>query len=88
MFTLKFYQHNNDSYEAFSCERYTVSVERCKPETKAEVGQPTLAPMKFVVRMFRALADDNPYFETIGDREPYGHAFVVNENGRTIDTIR
>ncbi len=88
MFSLKFYQHNNDSHEVFSCERYNVSIERCVPENGEEIDQPTLAPMRQVVRMFRSLDDENPYYEAVGDREPYSHAFVVNDAGRTIDTIR
>ena len=88
MFNLKFYQHDNDSYQAFSCERYTVTVERCPPAAPDELERPETAPMKLVIRIFRSLDDDNPYYETIGDREPHVHAFVVNENGRTIDTIR
>lgn len=79
MFTLKFYQHNTDSHEVFSCERYSVSVER------SDTDNP---PMKLVVRMYRSLEDDNPYYETIGDHECYAHAFVVNDKGKTIDTLR
>jgi len=88
MFSLKFYQHDNESHEVFSCERYNISNERCHPETPEELGQPTLAPMRFVVRMFRTWNDENPYYEAVGDREPYSHCYVVNESGKTIDTIR
>lgn len=88
MFTLKFYMHNNDSHEVFSCERYSVNEERCVPETPDELERSECAPMKFVIRMFRDFTDDNPYYETVGAREPYGHVFIVNEQGRTIDTIR
>ncbi len=83
MFSLKFYMHNTDSHEVFSCERYSVSVEQRFPET---AGAPPI--LKLVIRMFRSLEDDNPYYETIGDKECYAHAFVVNEQGRTIDTLR
>ncbi len=83
MFTLKFYMHNIDSHEVFSCERYSVSVERL-PERAAE----TSTPMKLVIRMYRSLEDDNPYYETIGEKECYAHAFVVNDKGKTIDTLR
>ena len=85
MFTLKFYLHNNESHEVFSCERYSVSVERCEPDVNEIAPSPVL---KLVVRMFRSLEDDNPYYETIGDREHYGTAFVVNDKGKTIDTLR
>ncbi|MEE8538556.1 MAG: hypothetical protein V3S54_01980 [Woeseiaceae bacterium] len=85
MFTLKFYLHNSDSHEVFSCERYSVSEERREPDLNEE---PLAAPLKLVVRMFRSLDDDNPYYETVGDREHYAHAFVVNEGGKTIDTLR
>lgn len=88
MFTLKFYQSNGDSHEVFSCERYSVEQERCEPETDEELARPTLAPMRTVVRMYRANDEDNPHYETVGAREPYGHCFIVNEIGRTIDTIR
>jgi hypothetical protein len=86
MFTLKFYMHNTDSHEVFSCERYSVSVERCDLDEKE--SEFTARPLKLVIRMFRSLEDDNPYYETIGDRECYAHAFVVNEGGKTIDTLR
>ncbi len=78
MFTLKFYMHDTDSHEAFSCERYSVSIERT---SNTEVG-PT------VIRMFRTLGDDNPYYETVGPQEPYGHVFIMNEQGKTIDTLQ
>ncbi len=83
MFTLKFYMHNTDSHEVFSCERYSVSVEQLPVRSTEE--RPIL---KLVIRMFRSLEDDNPYYETIGDKECYAHAFVVNDKGKTIDTLR
>lgn len=85
MFTLKFYQHDSEAHEVFSCERYSVSEERTDPNRGEE---PDAAPMRTVIRMYRAHDDDNPYYETVGEREPYGHAFIVNEVGRTIDNIR
>jgi hypothetical protein len=85
MFTLKFYMHNTDSHEVFSCERYSVSVEQVPARVANTVAAPTL---KLVIRMFRSLEDDNPYYETIGDKECYAHAFVVNDKGKTIDTLR
>lgn len=92
MFTLKFYMHNNDSHEVFSCERYSVSVERaCGTEDEGATPERAgFAPekLKLVIRMFRTLEDDNPYYETIGDKECYAHAFVVNDKGKTIDTLR
>ncbi len=88
MFTLKFYQHNSEAHEVFSCERYSVSEERREPETPEELERPMLAPMLTTVRMYRVWDDDNPHFETVGDREPYVTAYIVNEIGRTIDTIR
>lgn len=84
MFTLKFYLHNCDSHEVFSCERYSVNEERREPDLNEERFA---APLKLVVRMFRTLDDDNPYYETIGDREAYSHAYVVNGGGKTIDTL-
>ena len=83
MFTLKFYQHNSDSHDVFSCERYKVSIEKAPSE-----DNDSPLPLRAVVRMFRSLDDENPYYETVGPQEPYGHAFVVNDGGRTIDTIR
>ena len=88
MFTLKFYMHNTDSHEVFSCERYSVSIERCEREKPDSNDDPKASPLKLVIRMFRSLEDDNPYYETIGERECYAHAFVVNEQGKTIDTLR
>ena len=85
MLTLKFYQHNDDSHDVYSCERYKVTVGRSPPENGEE---PEVAPLQHVVRMYRDLQDDNPYYETVGDRETHSHAFVVNELGKTIDTIR
>ncbi len=82
MFSLKFYMHNTDSHEVFSCERYSVNVE----QLPTRVGESPI--LKLVIRMFRSLDDDNPYYESIGDKECYAHAFVVNDKGKTIDTLR
>jgi hypothetical protein len=38
--------------------------------------------------MFRTLKDEDPYYETIGREECYGIAYVMNEQGKTIDTLR
>ena len=88
MFTLKFYMHNDDSHEVFSCERYSVSIERCERKEPDSNEKPKMSPLRAVVRMFRRFEDDNPYYETIGEQECYGHAFVVNDAGKTIDTLR
>lgn len=90
MITLRFEAHKNGSYEVYSCERYTVNVERCHSENDVELERPETAPMRSVVRMFRTLSNDekNPYGETVGDREPYVVAYAMNDAGKTIDTIR
>lgn len=85
MFTLKFYLHNSDSHEVFSCARYSVSEERRAPDDNEDA---LAAPLKLVVRLYSSLEDNNPYYETIGDREAYAHAYVMNEGGKTIDTLR
>ena len=88
MFTLRFEAHKNESYVMYSCQRYNGSIERCQPETAEELEQPTLAPMRSVIRMFRSLDDANPYYESVGEREPHHTCYVMNESGKTIDTIR
>lgn len=89
MITLRFEAHKNESYGMYSCQRYNVSIERCQPETDEELQQPTLAPMRSVIRMFgRSLNNDNPYYESVGEREPHHVCYVMNESGKTIDTIR
>ena len=71
MFTLKFYTHDNESYEVFSCERYSV-----KGNT---------------IRMYRTIDDENPFqegFGTLTPLTPYGTVYVMNQEGKTIDTLR
>ena len=86
MFTLKFYDHDfagnaDDTHEVFACERYSVKTETRQPLLKAAV------PVT-VVRMFRSLDDDNPYCETVGPNELFGTVYVMNDKGKTIDTLR
>ena len=89
MFTLKFYDHDfvgqaDDTHEVFACERYSV-----KAEQRADEGQDSKGKESFtVVRMFRSLDDDNPYYQTVGPYEAYGTVYVMNDKGKTIDTIR
>lgn len=79
MFTLRFDGHDG-RYVVYGCERYSVRYnEGVNPE-----GTITAT----VVRMFRHIDDDNPYYEQIGDKEPYSVAYVTNAAGRTIDRIR
>jgi hypothetical protein len=85
MLTLKFYRHPEDSYDVYSCERYKLSIEE-RPEAKE--AEPNTVPLRTVVLMFRYLNDDNPYYASVGDLEPYGIAYVMNDAGKTIDTIR
>lgn len=85
MFSIRFEMHQ-DKYEMFSCVRYNVSTERCQQEEKDD--KPEDAPLRKVVRMFKSDYDDNPYYETIGDREPYAMAYIMNANGQTVDRIR
>lgn len=77
MFTLRFEAHDPDRYVVYGCESYHVG-----HEASSEKGHSR------VVRMFRHLHDDNPYFEQVGDTEPYGVVYVTNLAGKTIDTIR
>lgn len=83
MFSLRFEMHQ-DKYEMFSCARYNVSTERCQPGANEKEED---APLRKVVRMFKNADDDNPYYETIGDREPYAIAYVMNAAGQTVDRI-
>ncbi len=82
MFTLKFYEHNNDSHEVFACQRYKVTEKR-NPPGENECGETAFLE----IRMFRTLEDDNPYYETVGSAEIFAHAFVVNDVGKTIDML-
>ena len=82
MFTLKFYKHDfvgqaDDPHEVFGCERYGTQVERTEEDV-----------LVTVVRMFRTLDDDNPQYATIGVGEMFSTAFVMNNSGKTIDTLR
>lgn len=88
MITLRFERHKDGSYDVYSCERYNMTIERCPPEGEEEKEVPAKAPLRRVVRMFRTLHDDNPYYESVGDREPHGVAYAMNDSGKTIDTIR
>ena len=80
--------HNDDSHEVFSCERYSVSIERCERKEPDSNEKPEMSPLRMVVRMFLRFEDDTSYYETIGEQECYGHAFVMNDTGKTIDTLR
>lgn len=83
-FALKFvrHDHNRDSGEVFSCERYNFNAE-LKPDRN---GDCTISVTQ--IRMFRHLEDDNPYYETVGDQEPYQTCYVMNDQGKTIEVIR
>ena len=73
-----------------SCERYSVRTEQYNPEDFATSsdGVPESVPSRRVIRMFRHWNDDNPYFEYVGVGDPYTIVYVMNDAGKTIDTIR
>ncbi len=79
MFTIRFEMHENNSYVVYQCERYSVRYN----EGVTEDGSITAT----VVRMFRSIDDDNPFFENISSENPIKCAYVTNESGRTIDRI-
>jgi hypothetical protein len=79
MFTLKFLAHDQKSHEVFQCERYSVN----SVPTDDSFPEGTS-----VIRMYRTLDDDNPYYVTLGPKEWYGVTYVMNEAGKTIDTLR
>ncbi len=79
MFTIRFETHAGDVYDVYSCERYSVRY----GESISEDGTITAT----VVRMFRSVEDDNPFFEHISPENFYRRAYVTNQSGRTIDTI-
>ena len=79
MFTLKFLNHDQKAHEVFQCGRY--SVDGIPPDDSYPEGTS-------VIRMYRTLGDDNPYYETVGAEERYGTVYVMNEEGKTIDTLR
>lgn len=101
--TLRFEKHGG-GHQVYSCERYNVSHEHCQALVESggvginevEVnGQKVYfthkteaGPLRHVIRMFRSMNDDNPYYESVGEHEPHGVCFVMNESGKTIDTIR
>ncbi len=88
MLTLRFESNSNiGQYQVYECERYNVNCERSQPN-QAEIESQEMAPLRQVVRMFRSLADENPYYESVGDREPSGVCYVMNASGKTIDVIR
>ncbi len=84
MITLRFQALK--SYTMYSCARYSVSRELCNPKDPDDAIEEL--PSCSVVRMFRSLGDDNPYFEHVGETQPYFTCYVMNESGNTIDTIR
>lgn len=88
MITLRFEMHDGSTYDVYSCERYRVAREYLERENEPKSETPPDAVLRTVVRMFRHLNDENPYYESVGEREPYGVAYVMNDSGKTIDTIR
>ncbi len=94
MITLRFeaHQHNETSddlrYQVYECEKYNVSTERSPPQGQEEQLKPETAPLYKVIRMFRTMNDGDPFFESVGAREPNRVCYVMNANGKTIDVIR
>ncbi len=87
MFTLRFERHNSSDYDVYECQRYSVS-ENSDPEDPNAINVTEATKRYRSVQMFRTLADDNPYYEQVGETQPYGVAYVTNDAGKTVDRIR
>lgn len=76
MFTLRFETHDGN-YTIFSCQKYHVG------------NQASTQGVQKVVSMYKTIDDpDAGMIEYIGDLMPYRVCFVMNDIGKTIDTIR
>jgi hypothetical protein len=94
MLTLRFEAHSNNPtsddlrYQVYQCDKYNVSTERYSPQGEAEQKSPETAPIYKVVRMFRTISDTDAFFEYVGPRDANRVCYVMNAQGKTIDTIR
>ena len=81
MFVLRFIKHGGNGYRSFSCDKYEVNAD---------------ATNSVKVTMFTQAAeqsDEGPTsyvteVEYVGPTDPYDLAYVTNEAGKTVDTVR